>query len=782
MTGEGTVAQPLLLGVRHHGPGSARAVRRALSAFRPQIVLVEGPPEADAVVALAGDERMRAPVAILACPVGQRVQRGSAAFWPFAEFSPEWQAIRWALANDVAVRFIDLPAAVRLAMDAGMLPETEAASEAGGTDPVAALAAAAGYDDPERWWEDVVEHRRSPPAERGSEEAAFVPFAVIAEAMEAVRASGATQRDQERREASMRRAIRAAAREYEKIAVVCGAWHVPALTAPMPSASADTAILRGLPRIKVTVSWVPWTHVRMASGSGYGAGVSSPGWYHHLFTAPDQPVARWLVRAAGVLRREGIDVSSDHVIEATRLAEALATVRGRPLAGLTEVTDAAGAVLCGGDELRLALINRRLVVGERFGRVPETETGLPLLRDVSAAQRRLRLPPNPLPREIDLDLRREIDLERSRLLRRLLLLGVEWGRSIPTRRGRGTFRESWRLGWRPEFSVDLIAASAYGASLIDAATARVSELAHQAATLKDVTGLVEQCLLADLGETLPGLVTALGERVALDCDVAHLMEALPALTRTLRYGDVRGTDLDALQGVAAGMVTRVCVGLPGALHGLDEPAAAAMRDRIDAVHASIGLLRAGTGNERPGAAEMAEMWHEALASLATEDWLPALLSGRLNRLLLDAGIVEVRETAGRMALTLTVGVPPQRAAAWIEGFLSGDGLLLVHDERLLHLVDEWLTGIPPAAFIEVLPLLRRTFSGYSGPERRMIGERAAGLRAGGDSAERSDDQFDAERGAAVLRTVAGILGWDERVTGQVARQLGGGASREVSNG
>ena len=90
-----------------------------------------------------------------------------------------------------------------------------------------------------------------------------------------------------------------------------------------------------------------------------------------------------------------------------------------------------------------------------------------------------------------------------------------------------------------------------------------------------------------------------------------------------------------------------------------------------------------------------------------------------------------------MALALTVGVPSARAAAWIEGFLAGGGLLLVHDERLLRLVDGWLTGIPPDAFVEVLPLLRRTFGAYPAPQRRQIGERAvrlggAGGGAGGD--------------------------------------------------
>jgi hypothetical protein len=115
-----------------------------------------------------------------------------------------------------------------------------------------------------------------------------------------------------------------------------------------------------------------------------------------------------------------------------------------------------------------------------------------------------------------------------------------------------------------------------------------------------------------------------------------------------------------------------------------------------------------------------------------------------------------------MAAVLTVGVPVGRAAAWIEGFLTGDGLLLVHDERLLRLVDGWLTGIPPDAFVEVLPLLRRTFSEYPAPQRRQIGERAVRLAGAGRDGRPAGtppaDDVDAARADLVLPTVHALLG------------------------
>src|ERR1700744_317582 len=96
-----------ILGIRHHGPGSARNVKAFLESVRPDIVLVEGPPEADAMLQWVSDEGLKPPVALL-CYQPDDPQRS--VFYPFAEFSPEWQAISYAKKQNIHVRFMDLPA------------------------------------------------------------------------------------------------------------------------------------------------------------------------------------------------------------------------------------------------------------------------------------------------------------------------------------------------------------------------------------------------------------------------------------------------------------------------------------------------------------------------------------------------------------------------------------------------------------------------------------------------------------------------------------------------
>lgn len=759
-----------VFGVRHHGPGSARALVRALDELRPDVILVEGPPEADGLVALAAHEDLRPPVALLAYPTAATSGKGvdvgrTASFWPFAVFSPEWQALRWAVTHDVPLRFCDLPAGHRFAARAAAEAEpaaplddaaptaqrdehvAEDGAEPDGdeqlrVDPIAGLAEAAGYDDPERWWEDVIEHRRDVP-----------PFAAVAEAMAAVRESAPAIEEDLVREAYMRQVLRAALKEgHQRIAVVCGAWHVPALTGDLPPAKADAALLKGLPSTPTTVTWVPWTHGRLASWSGYGAGVTAPGWYHHLFTADDQPIERWLVGVAGVLRDEDLPVSSAHVIESVRLADTLAVLRGRPVPGLAEVTEATRAVLCEGDDTRLELVQRRVVVGERLGGVPPDAPAVPLARDLDATARRLKLAQQALISELDLDLRKPNDLARSRLLHRLRLIGVGWGTPVQRKSGKGTFWESWQLQWHPEYAVDLVAASAYGVTVERAATAKVVETAADA-DLATLTGLLESCLLAELPGAQPAVLRTLSDRAALDTDVAQLMAAVPALARSLRYGDVRATSTDALAEVLSGLVTRIRLGLPGALTGLDDDAARALRTHLDATHEALNLL----ADRLP----LRDPWLDTLARLVDRPDLPGLLAGRLTRLLRDAGKLDADAVELRLARALTVGVPPATAAGYVEGFIAGGGLLLVHDEALLALTDRWLTRLAPDTFTAVLPLLRRTFAAFASPERRAVGEQVRRLGTGGPRRPDSDvddlGMLDPARVARVLPTLELLL-------------------------
>ncbi len=731
-----------LLGIRHHGPGSARSVVRALDELEPTVVLVELPADCEASLAWVGHQHLVPPVALLGYVV-DHPQR--AAFLPFAEFSPEWQAFAWAHRHDVPVRAMDLPLRQSLAApddDVAELGLEESQLPMALGDPLAALAEAAGDPDPERWWDDIIEHR-------GDGTPAFDAVAV---AMTAVRGGrdAVTVREAQR-EAHMRQVLRRAIADgHQRIAVVCGAWHVPALAeprgAPPLTAAADAQVLRGMPKVKVGLSWVPWTHRRLAAASGYGAGVRSPGWYAHVFNHPGEAgVSQWFVGAARLLRDRGMSASPDDLIAATRAATALAALRNRPRPGLAEVLDAADTVMAGASGM--TLIHRELIVGDAIGEVPDDAPQVPLARDLAAQQRRVRLKPAAIAQTVEFDVRAPNGRARSVLLHRLRALGVPWGSVEEGRGTSGTFRETWRLLWEPESTIRVIELSAHGTTVQAAATHRLLERAAAVEALADLVAVLDLALLADLAAVVQPVVARVEAQAAHDPDVVQVIDTLGPLARALRYGDVRGTDAGALRAVFDGLVVRVVAGVVMACRSLDDAAAAAMVERLAGVQAALALVdhQARRGD-----------WPAVLAVVAERGDVHGLVQGRATRLLHDGGAWNRALVGARLSWALSVGTAPSIGAAFVEGFLAGSGTVLVHDAELLEVIDGWVSSLAPDAFVATAPLLRRTFGAFEPGERRQLGLLIAHQGAPAWSGFGSD--VDGDRAAAALTTVRQLLG------------------------
>jgi uncharacterized protein DUF5682 len=715
-----------IFGIRHHGPGSARRLLEALAELRPSMVLIEGPSDASDLLPMLADAAMAPPVALLTYAADDPAR---AIFWPFATYSPEYQAACWAARNGAAARFIDLPASWRLVppaspaaaaeeADAAARPEPgqEAPPNLLERDPIGVLAVAGGYEDGESWWRDVIEENPEPGP----------VFTAIADAMTVLReAAPPVEAREAAREAYMRLEIAKAARETDgAIAVVCGAWHVPALQQKV-SATVDRALLKGAPKQKIAATWAPWTSPRLAFASGYGAGVAAPGWCAHLWDRPRaEIVTSWLARIAAALREEGYLVSTASVIEAERLAVSLAAMRDRPAPGFEELREAAIACLCFGEALVWETVSRRLLIGAEVGRIPDNVPLAPLLEDLQREQKRVRLKPEALERELAVDLRSESGLDRSTLLHRLMLLGVPWGKLIDAGRSRGTFRERWMLRWEPEYAVQLVENLVHGPTIAQAAAGRMRAEFLQAAELKSLADLVFAALTARLPDAVESGIALIEKRVAQTSNCAELLGALSPLANTVRYGQARETDAAQLESLLTRVVVQGALVLPYAARGLDNAAAGAMRDVVRTANDAVMLAEIG--------GEQLEAWRGALRAIMEDTQATPLLAGAAASLLYEAEALSPEDAAFLLGRALSPGRAVSDAAGFFSGFFEGGGERLIHDKGLRDAVDRWMTALDGDLFIENLPLFRRAFSNLDRMQRRrlldaLFGRGSAGL-------------------------------------------------------
>lgn len=701
----------------------------ALEAAQPKVLLVEGPAEASELVPYLLEATP--PVAMLFYEVDKP---RNAIYYPFAEFSPELQAIRWADRNGVEIRFVDLPASARLGMRV---------ARDSGSDAMSRVAEAAGFEDVEDWWEHLVEHRADSTSlfeglETLMAELRLEPRQVVPiEEEEEDERPLFSDADYERlREDHMRRALAAAGPEA---AMVCGAWHAPALRK-------KAGKVEKLPKVKVAGTLVPWSYDRLTSASGYGAGARSPAFYELLWISPAEEVTRrWLLNVARLVRGEDLDASTASVIEASRLADALASLRGRPRPGLRELQEAAGSVLVQDEAVR-GLIGRRLIVGERMGEVSERTPAVPLQLDLRAIQKRLRMTVDETDRKLELDLRTENDLARSRLLHRLLLLDIPWGATERVGSGKkGTFHEHWRIQWRPELALSVVEASPWGNTVEVAATVRAAARTAEVKALGEIAALVETLILADLEGAIEPAIGRLLNLSATAADVGELADALPPLVAALRYGNVRKTESARLEPVVEAILTRLCLGLPGSCGGLDDEAAERMSERLNGTQSVVRTL------DDPS---KTTDWLTALAVVADHVGIHPRIAGKAERLRFDLGAISGEDLATRLGLEASVGAPAKEMAAFVQGLLEGSGALLLHHEPLWSAVDAWVASLPAESFDETLPLIRRTFSLFSRPERRQLGERASG----GTREVAKVMTLNMERAERVIPVVRRILG------------------------
>ncbi|MCB9277920.1 MAG: hypothetical protein H6562_03350 [Lewinellaceae bacterium] len=707
-----------VFGIRHHGPGSARSLMGALQLFAPDCIAVELPADAAGALKALEKDPPEPPVAILFYNPDDLHQ---AAYYPFAEFSPEWQAFRYGIANRIPFFPVDLPVNVQFALDRksqltlNLTPE-ETALQA---DPLGMMAQLAGYPDSERWWDVMFE--------RGPNEEAVFPS--ILEMVAALRDDPVRTETRETllREAYMRKCIRDLIKQgHQRIAVVCGAWHGPVLARTEKiKAAADNAVLKGLPKRKTEAVWIPWSYRHLSRESGYGAGVSAPAWYELLFQNNEEATVRWMARVAALLRKEGFDASPAQTQDATRLADTLATLRNLVIPGLEELEEAARSVFGRGENAVLALIREKLVIGERTGMVPAGLAKVPLQKDLEQTIKSTRMTKywgadeaqwlkgtatNP---KGGIDLREPTDLDKSRLLHRLNILEINWGSLEENPETTlGGFKEIWRMQWAPDFALSIIEAGIWGNTLEKAATARLQHLAGKSSNLSELAKMASDALRAGLPDVLTPLIRRMEEISALSHDIFTLLESLPSLIGVIQYGDARKTDVTALAELVNELAPRMCAGLPAALAGLDEESAQNWRKAVGAANRALSIQ--AYEHHMP-------VWLRALELAASAGSTAPLIAGQATRILFDKQKWSLERTNQQMRLALSAGRSDAIAVAgWVEGFMEGSGLVLIHHPPLWALLDEWVSGIGGESFQSALPVVRRTFSQFTPRERQQM--------------------------------------------------------------
>lgn len=756
---------PFLIGVRHHAPSLSVVVPALLDAARPDVLLVELPAEFQPWLDLLADEATRAPVALAAAPAADRpddaADGAGLAFYPFADFSPELAALRWARRHGVETIACDLPLAVR--------DRYAHRDRTGPGTPRAGVADVlrhrlTGREDDEDLWDRLVETAApgsTPEAVRRA--ALLVGWALRRDARDG---TGVDPYDL-RREAWMRARIQEAAEGGRRVAAVVGAFHAPALVpagadgAGTPGPDPDPDLVLAPDRVpdgRHVVSLIPYTYPLLDARSGYPAGIRDPEWQHTVLDAAGdqdrlaEALITTAVRICEALRGQDHPSGPADAREIVRLAGDLARLRGLAAPGRGELIEAVQTALAQGEPLgrgrAVARALERVLVGTRTGVPTPAAPRSGLAPAVERLLAELGLPgpgdtAEPTPRELRLDpLRSSLDRRRELLLHRLTACGVPYAEPVESTGAGGTetLTTRWRVRWTPAVAAMLTVAGTQGVTPAQAAEGALRERLRrerqaEGPTAREVLrGLADAdaCGLPALtGTRLTQLTAVLPESGTLP-ELLNALALLDRLTATHRPAPASGTPGPGAAPVA----------LPSSLPASEAPTGPGAEDSFLAVVAAaaeVVTVAAVRQLEGLGGSDEADD-ARALVELARR----ADLSGGLRLRhalaeLADRGSPLVRGAAGAVRVLLRQEVPAvfgDRAASWVDGatgpdarhalgrslvglLTAAEGLLSTAPEVLEPLLERIAT-LPDNAFLDRLPALRGGFDVLSPAARERL--------------------------------------------------------------
>ena len=713
---------PVFFGVRHLSPAAAFQLRKALDQAEPELVLVEGPSDLNSQMEWLCHPGTRFPAAILAYTRQPPVRT---VLWPFAVYSPEIQAILWANEHGVECRFMDLPSSVFLALRPWPAPVREEdgeAEEAPTTESVYQLLETVTGEDHDTFWERNFE-------QLGDGEDFRTVNNTFGRQLRA--AAGESRRDQAEtvvREAYMKRAIAqaiASGISPEKIFCVCGSFHVAGLEENAPMTDEEE---RSLPRADSRATLMPYSYYRLSSRSGYGAGNRAPAYFELLWDALNGGGIRetaylYLTRLAAAHRKAGNLVSSAEVIEAARLADTLAALRGSRYPTLSDLRDASVATMGRGSFSQLALAAADTEIGKTIGFLPEGVARTSVQEDFYRQLKELRLERfrTAEGQRLDLDLREKLnvkseaaalgDLRRSFFLHRLRVLGISFASLLPSRQEGASWGEYWELRWTAEVEIQVVESALLGDTIEGAAAFALKERSDESTTIAQAAAIFQDAFLCGMPAAAAHALAVLQGLNVDSAAIGQVADTAAHLSLVVRYGDLRRFDPAPVVPLIEQLYLRACLTLADACvcDAKAAPAVTQAMDRLNTLQLSHDFLEEGR-------------WLDLLASLSDRDDLNTRCSGFAMAILLERGKADEELLAREVSRRLSPGVPAELGAGWFEGLAGKNRYALIARLSLWRHLDDYLSGLDEDAFRRALVFLRRAFADFSPGEKNDIAE------------------------------------------------------------
>src|SRR2546425_4228512 len=695
--------------VRHHSPSASRCLVELLARNPPKVILVEGPSDAQSLIPVLVDEETEPPIAILAYVAGGD---GRVALYPLVNYSPEYTALREGARLGIRTDFFDVPSGAALAQEFadGERAKTTAenSEESKPTrqqeDVYLQIPTATGFSSFAEFWESSFEMPPTTPEEYARMSLAY---GQLVRALDARSLDDPNHRHRVR-ERFMRERVRALVAEgirEEEILLVTGAAHAAAF--------AGDDFLEGGPGptpVATELTIIPYSYGRMSEQLGYGAGNRAPLFYEKVYERGGdfgRTALETLIGIAEQLRLRGHPASLSDVIDAYRLGNILARMRGKVGPGLEEIRDAAVACMLQGRFTVLEEVWRSRIIGASVGkvsaRIGKTSLQEEFRREVAAR----RIPATDEKTDFWLHLTSATEVGTSIFLHRLRAADIPFAQLQSEGPGAAILsrvREKWSTQWTPATEVALVEKIVHGQTIAQVCETKLRKALTEAKSVGVASQILLRVTACDLRDLYEEALMMVEHASASGDDLYELAVATQNVAALLAYGTTRAIEEEQLRNLLLRLFHRAASAIPR-LGRTDDDGTVRACTALKILHEVSTTHAKGD-----------RMFLDALDWSSKTSGVHPLVSGLATSLLYLGRRIPEADLENRVRRRVGGGALPMDGAQFLEGLLSINRSTLVKSRAIVALLDGLVSSAPPEAFRDILPVFRRTFGGLSRAE------------------------------------------------------------------
>ena len=746
------LSRPILyFPIRHHSPACAWHLKKAVAAYEPDCILIEGPENAQEQIRVLAHPETKAPVALYyfykdSKGLLSEDKEDHRCYYPFLDSSPELVAMREAEALGIPARFIDLPYGeilIGTAEDRGIRAEREKPSYnddylLSRSAYLRRLCEKTGLRSFDELWEKYFEI-----GGLFLETADFIRLVSVQCGLsrqhtpkEELEADGCLLRER-----YMAQQIAEASGKYKRILVVTGGFHTYGLMElETLQPAAKPVKLHRLADRDQGVYPIAYSMEAADALNGYASGMQSPGFYQQVWDrllkketpegAYEGAALHQLVSAGRQARKKKEPLSSYDIICALSMAKGLAALRGKQEPGLYELRDAALSSFVKGEyspstDLPLRILSE-LNTGKQVGSLCREADRPPLILDFEEQCRKFGLKIQAAgQQEVTLELfTKKKHLAMSRFFYQIEYLGTGFARrtrgaDLLNRKDKSRIREIWSYRFSGSVLAALVDVSMMGGTVAEASRTRLVRQFQTSQSSQEAARLMAQGFLMGFLEEQARMGMHIREVLMEDGDFFSLTKGFSHLRMLYELQELYevqdSAELEELIRICFQKIVQL---LPSMAQVKDEQLKECME----------GCLSLYQITGRPGFVRYRPVLLEAFERLLGQRGITPGLEGTVLGLLYGyESRYETRIRSAAAGYLQGTDEMQMKSAAFLRGLFYTARDFVFVQEHFLEMIDGLLEKLSGEAFMKLLPELRQAFGYFTPLEIDRIAGKAAGL-------------------------------------------------------